>query len=102
MKKVYVESQTYPVFEGYTINKNKTLARYEYSSSEPINCHREKSKMSRCTCGGSVVSLAYVFETKKKKSTMLLGKKCIKCGKNYFTEKTISILPSAFNIKNYK
>lgn len=100
MDDVYVQSQTYPAFKGYTINKKKAVARYEYSSSEPINCHLGKSRMSRCTCGGSVVSLAYVFETKTEKSNILLGKKCTKCGNNFFTSKTISLLPVAFNIKN--
>lgn len=100
MDDVYVQSQTYPAFKGYTINKKKAVARYEYSSSEPINCHLGKSKMSQCTCGGVVVSLAYVFETKTGKSRILLGKKCTKCGNNYFTSKTISLLPVAFNIKN--
>lgn len=100
MDDVYVQSQTYPAFKGYTINKKKAVARYEYSSSEPINCHLGKPKMSRCTCGGLVVSLAYVFETQKEKSNILLGKKCTKCGNNFFTIKTISLLPAAFNIKN--
>lgn len=91
MDEIYVQSQVYPNFEGYIINKNKSVARYEYNSSEPINCHLGKSKMSTCACGGSVVPLAYVFETEKEKSNILLGKKCTKCGNNYFTEKTISL-----------
>lgn len=100
MDEIYVQSQVYPNFEGYIINKNKSVARYEYNSSEPINCHLGKSKMSTCACGGSVVPLAYVFETEKEKSNILLGKKCTKCGNNYFTEKTISLFPSAFNIED--
>ena len=66
MDEIYVQSQVYPNFEGYIINKNKSVARYEYNSSEPINCHLGKSKMSTCACGGSVVPLAYVFETEKR------------------------------------
>ena len=52
MDEIYVQSQVYPNFEGYIINKNKSVARYEYNSSESINCHLGKSKMSTCACGG--------------------------------------------------
>lgn len=70
MDKAYVQSQVYPAFEGYKINKDKSVPRYEYRSSKPINCHIGKSKMSLCVCGGSVVPLAYVFESDKENSNL--------------------------------
>lgn len=98
MDEAYVKSQVYPTFEGYKINKDKSVPRYEYRSSKPIKCHIGKSKMSLCVCGGSVVPLAYVFENDKENSNILLGKKCTKCGNNFFTEKTISLLPKGFYV----
>lgn len=45
-----------------------------------------------------LIQLAYKYDNGFEHSRVLIGKKCIKCGKNYFTEKTISRYPKGFTI----
>lgn len=102
MDEVYMQSQVLPAFDGYKVNIKNSIARYERKTSEPIKCNIGVNKMSKCTCGGTVVLLAYTYEDNTEKSNILLGKKCIECGNNYFTEKTILRFPKGFYIEGNK
>ena len=96
MCRLYVLNKAYPVFDGYKLNTKKATIRYEFKSNAPISCKIRTLRTMKCECGNELVPLAYGYDDGLEKSRILLGRKCISCGKNYFTEKTISMYPQGF------
>ena len=100
MCEIYVQSQSYPLFEGYELNTSKETTRYDIQCDKPLKCKIRTNEIKYCICGNRLVPLAYKFDNGIEKIRVLLGRKCIGCGCNYFTEKTISMFPQGFNIDN--
>lgn len=98
MCEIYVESEAYPLFDGYKLNSEKAITRYEVQSGEPIQCRIRKPRVMRCECGNKLIPLAYKYDDGLEHSRVLIGRKCIKCGINYFTQKTVSMYPKGFRI----
>ena len=85
----------YRVFEGYSLEKQKTVWRYSCSSEVPINAFVRIKNEKHCHCGSELVLLAYQYVGAGKQSQKMHGRKCPVCGNNYFTMKTISLYPEA-------
>lgn len=100
MCEIYMQSRSYPLFDGYELNTSKAITRYDKHNDKPLQCRIRTKEMKNCTCGGLLVSLAYKYDDGVEQSRVLLGKKCICCGENYFTERTISMFPLGFDIDN--
>lgn len=100
MCEIYMQNRSYPLFDGYELNTSKAIARYDKQNDKPLKCRIRTKEMKNCECGGFLVSLAYRYDDGVEQSRVLLGKKCICCGENYFTEKTISMFPLGFDIDN--
>lgn len=98
MCEIYVKSEAYPLFDGYRLNNEKATTRYEIESGEPIQCGIRKPGVMRCECGNKLIPLAYKYDDGLEHSRVLIGRKCIKCGKNYFTQKAIAMYPKGFLI----
>ena len=98
MCKVCIQNHEYTVFERYKLNTKKQTIRYELESGKPITCKKSEPKMKQCKCGNSLIPLAYRFDNGIEKSNVLLGRKCIDCGANYFSEKTINRFPKGFEV----
>ena len=98
MCEIYVKSEAYPLFDGYTLNNEKAVTRYEVKNDEPIKCGIRKPRIMRCECGNKLIPLAYKYDNGLMHSRVMMGRKCIRCGKNYFTQKTISMYPKGFLI----
>lgn len=100
MCEIYMQNRSYPLFDGYELNTSKAITRYDKQNDKPLKCRIRTKEMKNCECGGFLVSLAYRYDDGVEQSRVLLGKKCIYCGENYFTEKTISMFPLGFYIDN--
>lgn len=98
MCEIYIESETYPLFDGYKLNNERSITRYELESGEPIQYRIRMPRVERCECGNKLISLAYKFDNGLEHSRVLIGRKCIKCGTNYFTQKTVSMYPKGFRL----
>lgn len=90
----------YRVFEGYSLEKQKTVWRYSCSSEVPINAFVRIKNEKNCHCGCELVLLAYQYADAGKQSQKMHGRKCPVCGNNYFTMKTISLYPEAYSVEN--
>ena len=90
----------YRVFEGYSLEKQKTVWRYSCSSEVPINAFVRIKNEKHCHCGSELVLLAYQYVATGKQSQKMHGRKCPVCGNNYFTMKTISLYPEAYSVEN--
>lgn len=96
MCRVYVQSKVYPLYEGYKLNTEKKNIRYEIEMDHPIQYKTKIPGKKQCECGNSLIPLAYKYNDGAEHSPILMGSKCINCGENYFTEKTISRFPRGF------
>ena len=90
----------YRVFDGYSLEKQKTLWRYSYLSEVPINTLVRLKNEKYCHCGSKLVLLAYQYVAGGGQSQKMHGRKCPVCGNNYFTMKTISLYPEAYSVED--
>lgn len=96
MCRVYVQSKAYPLYDGYKLNTEKANIRYEIEMDSPIKYKTRIPGKMECECGNCLVPLAYKYNDGVEQSQVLIGRKCIKCGTNYFTDKTVSRFPRGF------
>lgn len=76
-------------FEGYRLVNQKGFIEYISEQSQPLPVYiREKNKLL-CPCYGKVYLLIYRYNDEKKVSKKIVGRKCSKCGKNYFAPESI-------------
>lgn len=90
----------YKTFDGFSLEKQKTVWRYSCSSEVPINTFVRIKNGKNCHCGSKLVLLAYQYVASCKQSQKMHGRKCPVCGNNYFTMKTISLYPEAYRVEN--
>ena len=90
----------YKTFDGFSLEKQKTVWRYSCSSEVPINTFVRIKNGKNCHCGSELVLLAYQYVAAGKQSQKMHGRKCPVCGNNYFTRKTISLYPKAYRVEN--
>lgn len=98
MCEIFVQRQLYPLFAGYELDTSKSATRYSILCDKPLKCKIRTKTMKTCECGCELVPLAYRFDNGNETSRVLLGRKCIGCGNNYFTEKTMEMFPQGFKI----
>lgn len=91
-----VTQMIYKEFDGFILNDQKKNWRYECVSDIPLNVFINMNRESACNCGGELALLTYKFNTSEIESKKMHGRKCTKCGCNYFTSKTITLCPEAF------
>ena len=90
----------YKTFNGFSLERQKTVWRYFCSSEVPINAFVRIKNRKNCHCGSKLVLLAYQYVAAGKQSQKMHGRKCPVCGNNYFTMKTISLYPEAYSVEN--
>lgn len=98
MCEIFAQNRLYPLFDGYELDTNRSAIRYSVFCDKPLNCKIRTKAIKTCECGCQLVPLAYKFNNGNECSRVLLGRKCIGCGNNYFTEKTMEIFPQGFSI----
>lgn len=74
MCEIYMQSRSYPLFDGYELNTSKAITRYDKHNDKPLQCRIRTKEMKNCTCGGLLVSLAYRYDDGVEQSRVLLGK----------------------------
>lgn len=88
----------YKTFEGFVLEKQKTVWRYSRSPGVPINTFVRIKNEKNCHCGSKLVLLAYQYVAAGKQSQKMHGRKCPVCGNNYVTMRTISLYPEAYRV----
>lgn len=94
-----INGQVYGIFEGYDLKEKKTGWRYTCALETPIKVNLRQKEETHCQCGSKLSLLVYQYVEGRTKSKKMHGRKCPICGRNYFTEKTMSLYPEVFIIE---